>query len=355
VLREMGRRPTLHLNLPSGLRVRAQRSGRIYYYYDTGAKPRREIPLGNDYALAVKRWAELEIGAGERHQQIVTFRYVAERYQREVLLTKAPRTQRDNLREFRELYKFFDNPPAPLEQITPQHVRQYLDWRRSAPVRANREKALFSHVFNKAREWGYTSAPNPCAGVKGFSERGRDVYVDNATYKAVWDAADWPTRDAMDLAYLTGQRPADVLKLTLGDFRDGALWITQGKTGKKLRILVAGELAAVLARIQGRAYKVTSLAVVRNERGQPLSYSALDNRFEDARKRAAAGLDDAGMGELATAVRAFQFRDLRAKAGTDKADATDIRSAQQQLGHKNLKTTEIYIRSRVGEKVTPTK
>jgi hypothetical protein len=67
------------------------------------------------------------------------------------------------------------------------------------------------------------------------------------------------------------------------------------------------------------------------ERGQPLSYAALDNRFEDARNRAAAAVDDAGMGELATAIRTFQFRDLRAKAGTDKADATDIRSAQQQL------------------------
>lgn len=129
----------------------------------------------------------------------------------------------------------------------------------------------------------------------------------------------------------------------------------QGKTGKKLRILIAGELAAVLTRIQGRAYKVTSLALVRNERGQPLSYSALDNRFEDARNRAAVALDDAGSSELAAAIRTFQFRDLRAKAGTDKADATDLRSAQQQLGHKNLKTTEIYVRRRLGEKVTPTK
>jgi hypothetical protein len=31
-----------------------------------------------------------------------------------------------------------------------------------------------------------------------------------------------------------------------------------------------------------------------------------------------------------------------------------MRSAQQQLGHKSLKTTVIYVRSRVGEKVTPT-
>ena len=63
----------------------------------------------------------------------------------------------------------------------------------------------------------------------------------------------------------------------------------------------------------------------------------------------------AGDGEAAAAVTCFQFRDLRAKAGTDKADATDLREAQQQLGHKSVKTTEIYLRARAGEKVTPTK
>ena len=85
----VGRRPTKHLNLPSRLRARTLPSGRTYYYYDTGEKPRREIPLGSDYALAVKKWAELEIDARPRHAEIVTFRYVAERYQREVLPTKA--------------------------------------------------------------------------------------------------------------------------------------------------------------------------------------------------------------------------------------------------------------------------
>lgn len=211
------------------------------------------------------------------------------------------------------------------------------------------------HIFNKAREWGCTSAPNPCSGVRGFTERGRDAYIEDATYKAVWDAADWPTRDAMDLAYLTGQRPADVLKMRLPDIRDGYLWLTQSKTRKKLRMAIAGELAALIERIQGRAYKVTSLALIRNETGQPLSYHALWNRFEEARKWAANALDAAGSSEAAVAVRGFQFRDLRAKAGTDKADSTDLREAQQQLGHKSLKTTEIYLRARVGDKVTPTK
>jgi integrase len=351
----MGRRPTKHFNLPKRLRARTLPSGRTYYYYDTGEKPRREIPLGNDYALAVKKWAELEIDARPRHVEIVTFRYVAERYQREVLPTKAPRTQRDNLKELSNLLAFFDNPPAPIEQITPQHVGEYMKWRKDAPVRANREKALFSHIFNKAREWGYTSAANPCAGIKGFTEYGRDVYIEDDTYRAVWDAADWPTRDAMDLAYLTGQRPADVLKMRITDIRDGLLWLTQGKTRKKLRMAVAGELAALVDRINARVYKVTSLALIRNEDGQPLSYSALDNRFEDARTRVMDALNQAGEHEAATAVKRFQFRDLRAKAGTDKADATDMREAQQQLGHNSLKTTEIYVRARAGAKVTPTK
>jgi hypothetical protein len=115
----VGRRPTKHLNLPSRLRARTLPSGRTYYYYDTGEKPRREIPLGNDYALAVKKWAELEIDARPRHADIVTFRYVAERYRREVLPTKAPRTQRDNMTELAQLYKFFDAPPAPIEQTHP--------------------------------------------------------------------------------------------------------------------------------------------------------------------------------------------------------------------------------------------
>jgi hypothetical protein len=34
----------------------------------------------------------------------------------------------------------------------------------TAKARANREKALLSHLFNKGREWRYTDAPNPCQG-----------------------------------------------------------------------------------------------------------------------------------------------------------------------------------------------
>lgn len=65
-------------------------------------------------------------------------------------------------------------------------MRQYL-WERgkTAPVRANKEKALLSAIWNFARECGYTALANPCAGVKGHKESGRDVYVEDEIFAAV--------------------------------------------------------------------------------------------------------------------------------------------------------------------------
>lgn len=108
--------------------------------------------------------------------------------------------------------------------------------RRPAHVRANREVALFSHIFNNARALGLTAAANPCLGIKKNSDSGRDVYVEDDLYAQLYEHADGPTRDAMDLAYLAGQRPQDTLNYDERDIRNGFLFIGQGKTGKKLRM-----------------------------------------------------------------------------------------------------------------------
>ncbi|MFM0450074.1 tyrosine-type recombinase/integrase [Paraburkholderia nemoris] len=359
----MGRRPSKNLNLPPGMRARTQRSGVVYYYFDVGGTPRREIPLGADFVEAVRKWSELEAQGQDKHAGLVTFRYAAERYVREVLPVKSRRTQRDNLLELDNLYKFFDGPPALLADIKPVHVKQYLSWRgelakrwyvekkRPVPVqpghvRANREVALFSHIFNFAREHGITDAMNPCVGVRRNKESGRTVYVEDDVFQRVWKVADEPTRDAMDLAYLTGQRPADTLKFAESDIRGGELWIAQGKRGKKLRIRVSGELAVVIERIRARKAVCDARcdALVVNEVGERLMRDALRFRFDRARLAARVQKD------------LFQFRDLRAKAGTDKTEASgDIRAAQLLLGHASLKMTEHYVRERKGDKVEPTR
>jgi integrase len=353
----MGRKPTKNLNLPKGMRARMQKSGRIFYYLDTGAKPRREIPLGSDYAEAVQKWAELTVTEGA---PAATFHAVADRYEREIIPTKAPRTQKDNLAELQKLRQFFNNPP--LEEIQPIDVRQYLNWRgASAKVRANREKALLSHIWNFARETGITALANPCKGVKGFEETGRDVYINDDVLEAVKSAASPAVRDAMDLAYLTGQRPADTLKMRETDIRDGALTVRQGKTGKTVRIRLTDDagisngLGVVIADIMERkkGMAVRNLALIISQGGFALSTSGLDNGFERARIKAAAKADQEGKADLASRIRGFQFRDLRAKAGTEKADSHGLVEARRQLGHSSVKMTEVYVR--LGNIVTPTK
>jgi len=371
----MGRKPTKNLNLPAGMRVRRRRYG-TYYFLDAGVVngKRKEIALGTDYIEAIRKWADLTAGDTDV-SNAMTFRVAAERYQREVLPTKARATQEVNIRELAWLLKFFDDPPVAMDEIQPVHVRQYMDWRvqetikiklaanaaRAATgkptlpvakdegsVRANREKALFSHIWNFARSKGITSAANPCAGIKGYSEKGRDVYVEDDVYKSVHDAAEAPLRDAMDLAYLTGQRPADVLKLTRADIKDGAIGIRQNKTGAKLRIAVEGELAALLERISSR--KVMGMGLVNMPDGTPMSRSELRGALDRARAAASAAQP-----ALAAKIRQFQFRDLRAKAATDKEEAHGIVAAQDQLGHSTATMTKHYVRHRKGKLVTPTK
>jgi integrase len=372
----MGRKPTKNLNLPAGMRARKRPYG-TYYYLDTGkeaGKPRKEIPLGSDYVAAVRKWAELTM-SDVRAGALITFRTAAERYLREELPKKAPATQELNLRELASLYKFFDAPPVMLDEIDPVHVRQYLDWRVQATiaakheanskrrkqgkpelpvakneghVSANREKALLSHIWNFARSKGLTNKANPCAGIKGHTESGRDVYVEDDVYNAVHEAAEQPLRDAMDLAYLTGQRPADVLKLTRADIKDGAVSVQQNKTGAKLRITIEGELAELIERIGAR--KVMGLSLVNMMDGTPMSRFELRGALDRARAAAAAAHP-----ALAAKIKQFQFRDLRAKAATDKEESHGMGAAQDQLGHSTPAMTKHYVRHRKGKLVKPTK
>jgi integrase len=308
--------------------------GKTYYHVSTNI-PRKWTKLDRDIGLAKRLWADIE---GEQHNpQDHTFNGIVARYRKEVLPTKALQTQRDNEKELARLIAVFGI--IPIDSIKPHHIKRYLDERgKTAKVRANREKALFSHVFNFARQCGYTDAPNPCAGVKGHRETGRDRYVEDDEYLAVWNKAHYTVQDAMDLAHLTGQRPADLLKLNHDDIRDGMLWFTQNKTGKKLRIEITGELANLIERVLGREkYNLKAGALLQDGNGQRLTYGALRSRFDKAREDAKVS---------------FQFRDIRAKTATDTGN---LAHAQQLLGHKTRAMTEHYTRHRKGEKVSPLK
>ena len=335
-------------------RVRTLKSGKewIGYYYngrDDQGK-RVEIPLGSDINEAKRKWAELECQSAPAETGLM--RYIFDRYEREIIPTKAPRTQKDNLAYLQFIRKVFDS--APIDLITPQHIAQYRDKRgQSAPVRANREISLLSHVWNMAREWGYTAKENPVKGVRKNKESPRDFYADDAVWNAVYQLASQELKDAMDMSYLTGQRPADVLKMRLTDIANGALEVKQNKTGKKLRILINNgtqrtELGKVIDRIRSR--KVTSLFLIATPEGKQMTAAMLRLRFERARSEAIAAAIESGKESLANRVSDFQFKDIRPKAASE----IDLVHASKLLGHTEQEITEKVYR-RKGETVLPTK
>lgn len=342
----MGRKPTKNANLPPHMRRRVQKSGNAFYYLDTGAVPRKEIPLGSDYVLALQKYAVLN-----RADKVApgTFGDAIARYLRDELPKLSKNTRKTHSSDVKHLKKSFSD--APLDQLRPMHIRKFLDKHKDKPTTANRCKRLFSTIWNHARGWGYTDLENPCTGIQGFALPKRTVYVTDAVFEAVHECASDALKDALDLAYLTGQRPADTLKMNGSDIANGFLLIDQGKTQKKLRISVTGELATLLGKIVVRKaqHKIEHDQLLMNRDGKPFTQPALRNHFDKARIKAEKQYPD-----LVDAIKAFWFYDLRAKAADDTSEARGEQAASDLLGHDSIRTTQRHY-LRKGKIVEPTK
>lgn len=322
----MGRKKTVHPGLPPRMTARGQ-PGRLRYYYGQEKKP-----LGADYVEACRQWAILEKGG---FRDSVRYVDVADRWEREAIhkgrrKPRSAKTQREFLAALKRLRKAFKL--ALLDQIKPKHVRDYLR-KRSAPIAANREVAVLSIIWNWAREEGLTDGANPCTGITKNPEAARERYVTDGEFEAVWIRACPELQDAMDMALATSHSPSDLLRLTRQDIADGTLWVRRGKTGKRVRFRIEGRLKRAVERILARPRAVSSVYLIADEKGQPLTIYGLHRRFVEAKD----GAD-------------WQFRDLRAKAVTDEPD---LRTASQRAGHADEKiTAEVYRRVK-GDLVSP--
>ena len=346
-------RNTENRDLPPGMvrRKRPRKNGKVwvgYYYRDSMGK---EIPLGGDLSKARLKWAELE--AKEKPADLTMMKGIFDRYVREVIPKKGERTQKDNLAELKQLRPTFDS--APIDSIAPASIAGYRD-ARTAKVRANREIALLSHVFNMAREWGLTERENPCQGVRKNKEVPRDYYANAVVWDAVYGMAGQELKEAMDLAYLTGQRPADVIIMRSDDTEGDYFMVTQGKTGQKLRILMrteAGEnsLGKLVREITERNVRHPSKYLLINKYGKRMTKGMLRLRWDKAREKAQKNALDQGDTMLAAKIGGFQFRDIRPKAASE---IVDIGDASLLLGHTKQEITKRVYR-RIGATAKPSK
>lgn len=326
----MGRKPSVNLHLPSRMRARV-RNGKTYYTYDRGfiGGKRVEESLGTDYLLAIQKWAEKHESAATEKLTVAwaISKYLASPQFDEVSLG----TQADYRFALDKLVSKFGD--APLDEVKPSHITLYLDKRSlESKHRALREKAVLSMVYTWAIARDFCTT-NPVSAIKVKRLPGRkNIYITDEMLEAVYQKASPALKDALDLAYYLGQRPADVLKLTEADIRGGMFDFSQNKTGKPMLIEAGGELDALIRRMNDRKAKfpIRRMQLLVDESGKPMTKAKLRSRFEAARD--AAGFD----GDK------FQFRDLRRKAAADLRDQVGIEAAQALLGHSSVVMTEHY-------------
>lgn len=139
--------------------------------------------------------------------------------------------------------------------------------------------------------------------------------------------------------------------MTAHDIIDGYLIITQEKTKRPLSIVILGALAELMERIAARKEtpSMVTAALLTNTHGKRLSAAVLRNHFDEARTKAAKAVP-----QLAQAIRAFWFYNLRAKAADDTSDDCGDQVASYSLGHDSVKTTQRHFLRR-GKIVTPTR
>lgn len=320
-------------NLLCRKRKRAKGGMTEYYYYVLANK--KEQALGADKHFAILEAAKLNYS---RHQNTdkVLFIDITQRYANEVVpLKKTNSTIKSNLQAIQNLNRFFGDPPIPLEQIQPKHIKQYLEWRKDTPAVANIEVSLFNTIWNTAREWGYTNLASPTLGIKKYPVKFRDVYVEDYILEKIYECADQRMRDIIDTAYLLGQRPIDICKIHCSHIHDNILHITQQKTGRKVRFEITGKLKEII----DRRLQETSAWLFCNKWGRKLERGILGKHFKEVREKAMQTYP-----EIANEIAIVQIRDMRAKAATDISLYSTDEQAQKHLGHSSKQMTQHYIR-----------
>lgn len=307
----MGRKRKTDKHLPQ--RVYCRRGS--YYLVDVSGKWN---PLGRDFPKAMAKYGELT----DPGRSCSSLRDVIEKYRLYVLPLKAESTQKGEGRQLTRLASVFGDMLP--DEITTQHVYQYMDARSAFPTAARQEVTLLHHVFVKAIRWGSASR-NPVSGVEKPKSAPRDRYVTDGEYDAVRTIASPQLRVAMDLALLTGLRRGDILRLTRENLNAAGILVKTGKTGKSLLIQYSPALEAVLAESRKLKPQVPGKFLIRNKQGRQFTADGFASNWQRLMRKA-----------VKAGIERFTFHDIRAKNASDSASLTE---ASERLGHSSTALT----------------
>lgn len=220
------------------------------------------------------------------------------------------------------------------DQVEAVHVARIRRSLRDTPREANRAITVLRLVFEWALE-EFRVTRNPCVGVKHIQTQARDRLIEGGEYLAIYEAAPERLQIMMDLCLLTGQRIGDVLAIKRADLRAEGIYFQQqkskrGRPGTQLIVAWTPELRAAVERAKALTGNLAPMTLFYGKANKPPAYKIVWRQWRAACERA--GVTNANI------------HDLRAMAGTEAArqgvDPTAL------LGHKDSRTTRIYLRDR---------
>ena len=218
----------------------------------------------------------------------------------------APKTLKNYHLHSKELKRVFG--PLRAKSIPSTEIAKYLEICRKNGTggMANHQVGVLSSAYSWGMRYGL-AAENPCLGVRRNPKKPRDRYIEHGEFNKVFYASKGYVQDLFALAYLTGFRQADLLKLKRTDLKKDGIHIVENKTRKRRVVLWSDTLSEFVVRAQTRAPE--SKYVLCNSKGRPLGAWAVQSIMR--RVKARHGSD-------------WNFHDIRAKAESDSENGLGL-------------------------------
>jgi integrase len=254
-------------------------------------------------------------------------------------------------------------------------------FKEKGPYRANRMLERIKAMYNKAIEWDWEGT-NPAIGIRMYSQKSRDRFVqhDEMPYflRAVGSEACKTVHDYLWMLLLTGARRTNVAMMRWEDINwGGKYWrIPDTKNGEPITVPLVEKALLILEvrkhisssewvfpsnadstahfvnfkRAWTRTLKKATLdlwsedervaKIISDLRAEISDDSYINLLFEKVQDRAASfGIP------LAKGLMDIRLHDLRRTLGSYQAiNGTSLAIIGQSLGHKDLKSTQIYAR-----------